>query len=139
MGKPLKTGRSKHEGGFIKLPHYIFDCFAWEQLSPNARCAWLELTRVYNGSNNGRLAMPVRKLAESLRTCPNTAAAALRDLITYGFIDVTRHSTFARKRLATEYRLTHLPCNVTGDCRPKSSCEPGKKKRQNESGHSAIS
>jgi hypothetical protein len=110
----FQISRSKHEGNYIKLPHYISDCFAWSQLPPNARSAWLELVRLYCGSNNGRLAMPVRKLAERLHASRSSAARAIQELLTYGFIELAKASTFAQKRLAAEYRLTHLPCNVTG-------------------------
>jgi hypothetical protein len=120
MGKINITGRSKHEGGYVKLPHYISDCFAWSQLSANARCSWLEFVRLYGGSNNGRLAMPVRKLADRLHTSKGTAANVIQELLTYGFIDLVKASTFAQKRLAAEYRLTHLPCNVTGEMPSKN-------------------
>jgi hypothetical protein len=111
MGKTDK-GRSTPEP-YIKIPHYLFDSFAWSQLSVNARCAWTEIVRIFNGSNNGRLAMPARRLADRLRISKNTAERALHDLVTFGFIEVSKPSSFARKRLATEYRLTHWPCNVT--------------------------
>jgi hypothetical protein len=112
-----KTGRSNGDGNFIKLPHYIFDCFAWSQLSPYARCAWLEFVRLYGGpgTNNGTLAMSSRRLAERLSVSKNCAARAIHQLITYGFLEVTRQSSFDRKRQSAEYRLTHLPCDLTGE------------------------
>ena len=109
----IPLGRSKHEG-YIKTPHYLFDCFAWTQLSVNAKCAWHEITRVYNGSNNKRLAMGARALGDKLNISRNTAWRALQELTTYGFIEVTKSSTFAKKRLSNEYRLTHLRCDLTG-------------------------
>ena len=120
MGKIDKTGRSKFEGNYIKLPHYIFDCWAWSQLSANARCAWTEIVRVYNGSNNGRLAVPVRELADTLHISKSEAARTLQELTTFGFIEIAKRSSFARKRLATEFRLTHLPCDLTGLLPPKT-------------------
>jgi hypothetical protein len=84
-----KTGRSKNEGRFVALPHNIMDTYAWRHLSGNARGAWLEFVRVYRGrgSNNGGLAMSSRTLAERLNICKSRAALAIKELITYGFLE----------------------------------------------------
>ena len=82
--------------------------------SPTARAAWLEILLLYNGSNNGRLAVPGRWLAVgSVSTSP--AQRAMRDLVTWGFLDLAHASSFSQKRLAAEYRFTHLPCDKTGE------------------------
>lgn len=107
------TGRSLYEP-YIRTPNYLFDCFAWHQLSLTARCAWHELARLYNGSNNGRLAMSSRTLAERLNCSKSPAAYALQELITYGFVEIAKGSSFSAKKLATEYRLTHVRCDVSG-------------------------
>jgi hypothetical protein len=120
MAKHNKTGRSKFPGGsFIQTPHYLFDCFAWTQLSVTARCAWHEVVRKFNGSNNGRLAVSTRDLGERLRVSKDTAGRALKELVTYGFLAIMKQSSFNIKRLATEYRLTHLKCDVTGELSTK--------------------
>ncbi len=115
MPKHNKTGRSKACGRFVQLHEYIARSYAWKRLSPVARCAWLEINFVYNGSNNGKLAISARLLADRLDICPTSAAKAIRDLINWGFLDCMKPSDFGRKKLAAEYRLTHLPCHVTGD------------------------
>jgi hypothetical protein len=62
------------------LPCYMLDSYAWHVLSPHARLAYLEVARLYNGSNNGRLAMSARRLASLLPCNKDTAARALREL-----------------------------------------------------------
>ena len=45
-------GRSTTER-FVSLPHYMLRSAAWRSLSPVARCIFIELAAIYNGSNNG--------------------------------------------------------------------------------------
>ena len=96
MGKVNNTGRSNHEGGYVKLPYYIMDSFSWGQLSVTAQCAWMQFVRVYNGSNNGRLAMLVRNLALKLNISRASAARALDELLTFGFVEITKGSSFSQ-------------------------------------------
>lgn len=113
-------GRSKHEGGYIKTPHYLFDCFAWRQISVNARCAWHEIMRLYNGSNNGTLAASSRWLADRLGVRKTCASEAIRELVTYGFLEIAKGSSFSAKKIASEYRLTHITCDATGTAPSKA-------------------
>jgi hypothetical protein len=52
--------------------------------------------------------------SERLNCSPATASRAIRELITYGFVEVGKASSFSKKRLAAEYRMTHITCDVTG-------------------------
>ena len=113
MSNVNKTGRTKGKERFICLPHYLMDTVAWGRLSVTARAAWLEYMRRHNGSNNGRIAMPERNLADRLGISRNTANRAIKELLTFGFIEVTRGASFAGKRIAVEYLLTHLPDDRT--------------------------
>ena len=73
-------------------------------------CLWL-----YNGSNNGRIALSVRMAAQRCRTAKDTAARAFSDLQERGFIECVTPGAFSlKKRHATEWRLTHVSCNVIG-------------------------
>src|SRR4051812_38339880 len=110
----VKHGKSQRESRFVQLPHWIMDSPAWARLKPVERCVWLEATRVYNGANNGWLALPSRSIAHRLGVKHTTVVRALQMLVTLGFIVVTRRSEFSKKRRATEYRLTHLKCDRTG-------------------------
>ena len=57
--------------------------------------------------------MPERNLADRLGISRNTANRAIKELLIFGFIEVTRGASFAGKRIAVEYLLTHLPDDRT--------------------------
>jgi hypothetical protein len=98
------------------LHWHLLDSQGWHQLSPHARLAYLELARLYNGENNGRISLSARRLACQMPCDKATASRALRELEDAGFIETMRVGTFTRKdRLASEYRLCIYTCDVTGD------------------------
>lgn len=108
------TGRSSEKPRYVRLEHWIVDCPAWQSLSTNARAAWIELVRIYNGSNNGRIALDVFTLGKRLDKSKSTASRALNELEIAGFIRTEKIGSYAsRNRLACEYRLTHLPCDLS--------------------------
>jgi hypothetical protein len=115
MGKTSRTGRSNNKPRYVGLPHYIMDTFAWQRLSVTARAAWLEFVRIHNGCNNGKLAMSERMLGKKLGISHDTARRAINELLTLGFIVITKASTFFGKRCAAEYRLTHLKNDITDE------------------------
>jgi Helix-turn-helix domain len=110
-----RNGRSKKQGRFWAVPHFMLQTHAWRRLSPYARAAWLEIGALYVGDNNGRIAVPARWLADRLNVSKNTAMRAILELMTLGFLEKTQSSSFTQKRRAAEYRFTHLKCNRTGD------------------------
>jgi hypothetical protein len=120
------TGRSKGSGKYVQVHEYIMRCYAWKRLSPIARCAWLEINLIYNGSNNGRIGVSARQLAERLDVGKTAAANAIIDLMKWGFLDCVKASDFSRKKEASEYRLTHLPCDVAGEIASKRFLRIGK-------------
>jgi uncharacterized membrane protein len=78
-------------------------------------------------SNNGWLAVPVRRLADRINVSQATASRALRKLVTLGFLELVKSSSFSKKnRKASEYRLTHLPCDLTGNLPSKLFMHIGK-------------
>jgi DNA-binding FadR family transcriptional regulator len=121
MGKTNQTGRSNKKDRYVALPHYIMNTFAWQRLSVTARAAWLEFVRVHNSFNNGKIAMSERTLAKRLGVVRNTASRAIKELLTFGFIEITKASTFNIKRRAAEYRLTHIKDDITGELRHEPS------------------
>ena len=114
MGKHNATGRSKSQGRFVQLHEYVASSLAWHRLSPLARCAWLEINFIYNGSNNGRLGVAARLLADRIGCTKSTASRSLIELQNWGFIECTKRTDRFNKKTASEYRLNHLPCDVTG-------------------------
>jgi hypothetical protein len=109
-----RTGRNCHDGRFIQVPYYLLNSPAYRRLSPVARAAWIEIAKIYNGSNNGRLAVSSRDLGGKLGISRSSAARAIQQLLTFGFLEVSRASSFSQKRIAAEYRLAHVKCDVTG-------------------------
>jgi hypothetical protein len=113
MAKTANNGRCNKKDRYIALPHYIMDTFAWHRLSVTARAAWLEFARAHNGGNNGKIAMPSRTLGKRLGVSKTTAERAIKELLTFGFLKMTKASTFIIKRRAAEYLLTHIPDDRT--------------------------
>ena len=108
--------RRRHDGpNFIQLYRYLLDCPAYVSLSPCARAALIEVIRGYNGSNNGKIVLSVRTLADRLACNKDTACHALQELVDKGFIEPRIKGAFSRKfRHATEWRLNDRRCDATG-------------------------
>ena len=108
-----KKGRGKSEP-FVSLPKWMVMSPAWHSLSGHAMAAFVEFGRIYNGANNGSLALSTRTLAR-IRGCSlDTAARAIRELLEKGFVEIVRASGFnVKSRLAAEYRMTLYRCDVT--------------------------
>lgn len=105
------TGKaSKTIPRHVRLHHYLLRSAAWQDLSCYARCALVELYAVYNGENNGEIAMSERTLAVKLRCAVPTARKALGELVDHGFVRVQQRGSFHRKiPHATLWRLTEHP------------------------------
>jgi hypothetical protein len=94
----------------------MMDTPAWRTATPQGRVVFLELLARYNGSNNGRIALSVREASTLCNIAVNTASRALTEFEERGFIECVRRGHFDRKaRHATEWRLLHLPCDLTGE------------------------
>jgi hypothetical protein len=115
MGKHDQTGRSKgHDARHVRLYEHIEKTTAWRDLSGIASKAWLTVNLMFNGSNNGKLAISSRELGKRIGVSHATAARALLELENAGFLRMTKASAFGTRR-AAEFRLTHLPNNLTGE------------------------
>jgi hypothetical protein len=115
-----KRGRRRHAKGpaFVQLYWHLLDSRAWHLLSLGARAAYLEVARLYDGTNNGRLGMSARRLAGLLPCNKDTAGRRLRELEHAGFLELVKIGSFNRRaieRKASEYRLTCFRCDITGD------------------------
>lgn len=108
--------KRKGKAKFIMIEAYVKRSAAWRALTPNARATYLEVKWRYDGTNNGRIALGERELAADLHTSRETARRALGELIEKGVIKKAKLSGFNMKsRVATEWRLTEYPCDVTGE------------------------
>jgi hypothetical protein len=108
------TGRSKKPDRYVIIFHRMLDCPAWRALSPASRSVYLQIARLYNGSNNGRIAYGVRRAAEECIVHKDTASRAFHELEAKGFIERTRSASFGCKRTTAEWRLTWVNCDLTG-------------------------
>lgn len=115
MGKHDRTGRSKTEGRFAIVPESLTRTAAWRGLSGTAVKAWVDISLVFNGTNNGSLGISSRELGARIGVHFTTAAAALLELENAGFLRLTKASSFSQKRLAAEYRLTHRRDDRNGE------------------------
>lgn len=110
-----QKGRSKGGPPFVSLRCFMLDCAAWRHLTPAARAVYVEVARLYNGRNNGFLALSVRNAAERCNINKDTAGRALEALRAHGFIDCVTPGGFSRKnRHASEWRLTVETCDRMG-------------------------
>ena len=88
---------------------------AWHSLDAVARAVYVQIGYAYNGSNNGRIIVSVRMLADELGISKDTAAKKIHFLVERGFIAVVKQGAFSMKmRHAAEYRITAFKCDITG-------------------------
>jgi hypothetical protein len=121
----------------VRLYRWLLDSPAYLSLSCPARAVLVEIARCYDGFNNGRIALSVRKAAERCRIAPGTAKRAFEELQERGFIECVTKGAFSRKTLhATEWRLTWWPCNVTGALPDKTFMSWGREKQNTVSKYS---
>jgi hypothetical protein len=109
-----KKRRRKSGRPFIRLWRNVKRSEAYHGLSHTARAALIELLDRYNGLNNGMLGLGVRQLADELNCSKDTAARALLELDDAGLAHPVTGGVWKGKR-ATEWRLTFLRCDKTGE------------------------
>jgi hypothetical protein len=124
MAKPNKTGRSKGDARHVRLYEHMEKTAAWRGLSGTAAKAWISIGLMHNGLNNGKIGISCRELAKRIGASHKTAARSLLELENAGFLRCVKASSFSQKRLAAEYRLTHLRCDATGQAATKEYCRP---------------
>jgi hypothetical protein len=109
--------KRRFKGGgrrFIRLFTNVKRSAAYHSLSVYARSALIELLDRYTGINNGMIGLGCRELANELRCSRDTAAKALTDLDDAGLAQPLTPGAWRGKK-ATEWRLTFLRCDKTGE------------------------
>jgi hypothetical protein len=99
---------------YVQIFHWEMDSAAFRDLSACARALYIEIRRRYNGTNNGFIVYSCRQGADELKISKSTAAKALNELQTHGFIVAEQRGAFRwkidvtgeRHRPASEWRLT---------------------------------
>lgn len=126
------SGRSTGEGKHVRLHEWMLASLAYRSLSCHARCLLTELKRLYNGDNNGRLHLSVRKAADLLGASKDTSQKAFRELQCRGFIRARQVGTFGWKQgkattwILEEFPLDgQLPTKSFMRWRPDQKSEPG--------------
>jgi hypothetical protein len=106
----------EHTSRYMALEYWLMKSCAWREASCVARCAYIEIKMRYAGpgSNNGRIPYSLLEMAKALNVSKATAGRALKELQDKGFIVLMKRGAFSVKnRMASEWRLTELTCDVT--------------------------
>ena len=108
--KKFKKGQSV---SFTKLDEWLMSSQAWSSLKPAPRALYIELKRLYNGSNNGRLFLSQRDASQRLNINRSTVSRYFKELIDKGFLVETQGHClgFQGNGKAAHYALTELPLN----------------------------
>lgn len=100
-------GRSLHGGKHLRLDKFIFQCEAYRSLSVYSRTLYSELKFLYNGSNNGKIHLSLKRAAELCNCSDKPIRKAFLELQEKGFIKISKKGGFnIKNRQATEYILT---------------------------------
>ena len=86
-------------GSFSALPHIVQESANWAQCSPMSIKLLMDLLSQFKGSNNGDLCAALRILKPKGWTRGETISNALRELIHYGMIEMTRQGGLHRASL----------------------------------------
>lgn len=121
MPRAKRKSRAVKDARHVRLYDYMLTSEAYLSLSCPARAVLIELARIYDGMNNGRLALSVRVAATRCRIAQGTATRAFRELVERGFIECVKEGAFGYKlRHAAEWRITWKSCDVTDNLSNKN-------------------
>ena len=79
---------------------------SWLDLTPAARCVYIEIRRRFNGMNNGEIHLSCREAAKVAKSSKSTASCLFKELIEHGFIKESQKGKF-RHRWASTWQLTN--------------------------------
>ena len=111
MARTNQTGRAKSAmQPFVQVLKPTLQEPAWKALPYGTRCLYITLKSYYNGDNNGRIYLSVRKAAQELGASPSSTEKWFHRLIQHGFIVPTRGGFLGSngKGTATSWRLTEI-------------------------------
>lgn len=104
--------KGRREGGtYTAIPHAVQDSPNWRLLSHVAAHLLLSIARQFNGRNNGDLCAALSVLSRDGWKSNDTVGVALRELLHYGFIVLTRQGGLHAPSL---YALTWRPIDDCG-------------------------
>lgn len=108
-----RKGKLSPDEHFVQLAHGLLDEPAWKALRPGARVLYVAVKRYYNGQNNGRVFLSIRKAADDTGLSRGSVERHLQELIDKGFIRpaVKGHLGVLGKGQATSWILTEIGVN----------------------------
>ena len=108
--KNFKKGQG---GSFTKLDEWFMSSEACGSLKPAPRALYLELKRLYNGKNNGRIFLSQMNASKKLNIGRDTVSRYFLELINRGFLFETSGHCLGSEGYgkAAHYALTELPLN----------------------------
>jgi hypothetical protein len=114
----------------VRLYRSMLDSPAYLSLTCASRAVLVEIGRGYDGMNNGRIGLSIRRASARCNIARGTAQRAFVELQERGFIDCMAKGAFSRKVLhATEWRLTWWSCDVTGELPSRKFMSWGREKQ----------
>lgn len=118
-----RRSRQKHKGrsesgSYTAIPHALQDSPNWRMCGHPALRLLMDIARQYKGFNNGDLCASLSVLKRYGWTSNDTVGRALRELLHYGFIVLTRQGGLHAPNL---YALTWKPID---DCGGKLDVPP---------------
>jgi hypothetical protein len=128
---PNRPRRNKRiDAPHVRLYGWLLNSPAYLSLSCPARALLVEVTRLYNGRNNGQIGLSVRRASERCNIARGTAQRSFGELQDRGFIELATKGAFSRKSPhASEWRLTWWSCDVTGELPSKKFMSWGREKQ----------
>lgn len=108
--KPYKRGK-RGAGRFVQLTEYMQATAAWRDLKPGPRALYVELKRLFTGSNNGEIYLSHRDAAKALNVHFNTVGGYFAALEEHGFIRMTVGPHLGPSGIgqAAKWALTEMP------------------------------
>jgi hypothetical protein len=91
------TKERKRQERYVRLNHELLNSAAYLALSCPARCLLVELLKLFNGKNNGKIVMGMREAAALLGCGKDTAHCRFDDLCAKGFIKLAKSGWFSSK------------------------------------------
>ncbi len=129
--------RKRIDAPHVRLYRWLLDSPAYLSLSCQARAVLVEIVRSYDGMNNGRIGLSVRRASGRCNIARGTASRAFAELQERGFIECVTQGAFSRKAPhASEWRLTFWGCDVTGALASKQFMSWGRGKQNTMSKYS---
>ncbi len=116
----MATYKKKRKATYVSIPYAVMDHPNYLKLSPYGVKLIADLLRQYNGFNNGDLCATWKLMKLKGWRSPSTLFAAIRELIYYGFIQLTQQGGKHRPNL---YALTW---HKIDECKGKMDVTPTK-------------